>query len=130
MRELDAVEVFTEDEGRLISAKGVVPHSLELFADHFPDFPVLPGVLALEILKRTMAAGMRRQIAVRSLSAVRFHGFLRPGDVWNSEARRLSVSDVSEIWHVSLRHGEKSAVSGRLEIFAENMKMQEGGNRV
>ena len=48
---IEKVDWLKKGEG--IAAQGTVPQSAEFFQDHFPDFPVLPGVLMLEILKQT-----------------------------------------------------------------------------
>lgn len=47
-------------------------------AGHFPGNPVVPGVVVLERVCRTLAR--ERGVAVKSLPVVKFHSPLRPGE--------------------------------------------------
>ena len=53
MTTLSIERVLWVKEGEGIAACGRIPKESEFFKDHFPGFPVLPGVLALEMLKQT-----------------------------------------------------------------------------
>ena len=65
-----------------IAASGVVPTEAEFFKDHFPGFPVLPGVLALEMLKQSAEAYLKKYAGEKSffqlktLKAVKFSQYL------------------------------------------------------
>ena len=113
MESLNPIERRVENEGARIVARGRIPCELELYKDHFPDFPVLPGVLTLEILKRTIAV-RPEQVRLTNLQAVRFQTFLKPGDEWHSESERVSAGNHQEVWKVRLGRGPLTAVAGRM----------------
>lgn len=111
------------EKGRGISLKGRVPSDAAFFQDHFPDFPVLPGVLALEILKRAAevlgqresSPGKNAPYRLRRLEAVRFNAFLRPGDEWEAELElEDSRADGKKQWKARLVSGARTAASARL----------------
>ena len=97
---IDRIIELTRGE-RLVAVK-VVSLAEEYLADHFPTFPVLPGVLMLEAL--TQAAGwlvrdalnfVPSLILLRQAKNVTFKGFVRPGDglTVTVTCRRLAQGD-------------------------------------
>jgi len=108
-----------ENAGARVLARGRIPADLELFKDHFPDFPVLPGVLTIEILKRTIAPEPEKARILR-LNAVRFQNFLKPGDEWQAQSERVSAESRQgvreEVWKVRLGCGPVTAVSARMTL--------------
>lgn len=66
-----------------------VPLTLSLFDTHFPRFPVLPGVLALDNLSELAAHLLERKTGrpwrFRRASQVRWRRYVRPGDVMELE---------------------------------------------
>lgn len=84
-----------------VSARGVrgVGGTMDLLDDHFPDFPVLPGVLLLGSLaelaaiveesttdETAEAAALALQLG--GATRVQFRTFVRPGDVLELEVKR------------------------------------------
>ncbi len=74
--------------GERIVAVKAVSLSEEYLADHFPTFPVLPGVLMLEALVEAAAWLVRDAqdfsssiILLRQAKNVTYKSFVRPGDV-------------------------------------------------
>lgn len=87
---LDRVLEQTDD--RIVAIKQVSAAE-EYLQDHFPTYPVLPGVMMIEAL----AQAARRLLASRDAAlgrhvlgevrALRYVGFVRPGEVLRVEAR-------------------------------------------
>jgi 3-hydroxyacyl-[acyl-carrier-protein] dehydratase len=79
---LDQVTVVEPRKG----ARGFlnVPNTLSLFADHFPRFPVLPGVLVLGSLADLSMQLLKEQTGyawrLGGARQVRFRHFIQPGD--------------------------------------------------
>src|SRR5438067_2592724 len=72
--------------GRLIKAKKGLTLGEEYLADHFPGFPVMPGVLMLQTLVESAAWLLRvtedysySVIALREVKNVKYGSFMEPG---------------------------------------------------
>jgi 3-hydroxyacyl-[acyl-carrier-protein] dehydratase len=85
---IDRIE--TLEPGRRITGYKQIDPNEDYFADHFPGFPVVPGVLALESLAqiggRLVEATVREQSSRRVLpmlakvDSAQFRQAIRPGD--------------------------------------------------
>ena len=116
------------EPGKSITAIKNLSLSEEYLADHFPGFPVMPGVLMVEALVQAAAWHMRQHedfafsmVLLKSARAVKFLSFVAPG-------RTLKVTAEVQDWH----HGEctfkgsgavdgVSAVSARLTLERFNL---------
>ena len=85
-------------ERRIVALKGV-SLAEEYLADHFPTFPVLPGVLMLEALAEAAAWLVRdaqdfafSMILLRSAKNVTYKSFVKPGNLLRVEVtcRRMA----------------------------------------
>ena len=79
---------------RAVALKNVSA-SEEYLADHFPSFPVLPGVFMLEAMIQAARAVLEerglRQMMLGEVRALRYGSFVRPG-----ESLRVEVDLVKE----------------------------------
>lgn len=114
--------------GKSISAIKNLSLAEEYLADHFPGFPVMPGVLMIEALVQTGAWLMRETddfrcstILLKRARAVRFNSFLQPG---HTLALNVTVHESGpEAWTIKGRgtiDGE-SAVNARLVLEQFNL---------
>ena len=100
----------------------------EYLADHFPAFPVLPGVLMLEALVQSAAWLVRiRQdyarsiIVLRSVRNVRYASFVQPGQMLRCELDALEIGqDAARFKGVGSVEGRQT-VSARLELRCFNL---------
>lgn len=89
---IDRVEEL-DTEALTIRVVGTLPESSPVFDGHFPQYPVLPGVMMLEFMNH--AAGyllLRRQEMARfvflgGVKRAKFRRFVVPGDVMSVEAK-------------------------------------------
>jgi 3-hydroxyacyl-[acyl-carrier-protein] dehydratase len=118
------------EPGKGIDLAGRVPENAEFFQDHFPDFPVLPGVLAVDILKRSAECYLSRRdgaglspaggFSLKSLRAVKFAHYLRPGDCWQSRLELVSQTDRSSEWKGQILYEGRVAVTAKLVLGHES----------
>ena len=81
-------DILEQSPDRIVALKRVDP-SDDYLADHFPTFPVLPGVLMVE----TMVQAARRMLASRGdsrlvlgqVKALKFGNFVRPNEALQVE---------------------------------------------
>lgn len=113
MNPLAEQQVLWCEAGKGIKTRGTLPENLQVFEDHFPGFPVLPGVLAIEILNQAALSYCREtgcgQETVRKISAVKFQNYLRPGDRWESSLE-IASNEGGIYWKAKLFSNDKPAV--------------------
>ncbi len=130
-------KILWSERGKGIASAGRIPEKAGFFQDHFPDFPILPGVMALELLRMTvdhyfrevepLGAGSYRLKNVRS---VRFSNYLRPGDEWEGRMDLIEKEGSSTHWRGEIKCGGQTAVTARFvfeieqaeEIISSNSK--------
>ena len=94
------VDEIVEATNEKIVAKHVFTENEYFFKGHFPDYPVVPGVILVETMAQSGGAGLRK---IGTLSAdglfffatvdkVKFRRQVRPGDELRSEVTNLRVS--------------------------------------
>ncbi len=122
---IDKVESISDSA---IVADKHVSLAEEYLADHFPTFPVLPGVMMLEAL--TQAAGWllhrRRKFAcsmvvLRKARNVKYGRFVAPGNHLRVEVELSKLTDGGGVFKASGRVDGVTAVSARLELAYFNL---------
>lgn len=96
MRFLLVDRIISLEPGRKAEAEKSLPVSEEIFQDHFPGFPVVPGVLLIEMMGQTAAKALNAQRLPRGnamlgeVRAARFRQWVKPGEVirLNAEIER------------------------------------------
>lgn len=122
-------EILWIKKGQGIAARGRIPEDSEFFKDHFPGFPVLPGVLALEMLKQTAEHYLRQsgksegyQFSIKKITGVKFSRYLKPGDEWESNLTFESEENNLVKWVGKLLYQGQVAVSAKMIL--ETLKIQ------
>ena len=123
MAKLSIEKVLWVKDGEGITACGRIPEDSEFFQDHFPGFPVLPGVLALEMLKQTAERYLEsipgsegRHYFLKQIRATRFTKYLRPGDEWESRLVLTQTVGEETSWDAKLYFKGEVAVSAKLTL--------------
>jgi 3-hydroxyacyl-[acyl-carrier-protein] dehydratase len=111
------------DDDRIVAVKHV-SLAEEYLADHFPTFPVLPGVLMLEAIAQ--AAGWllhRRRSFAKSMAVlkearnVKYGRFVAPGDWLRVDVEFARDTDAGGATFKAAGYvGEATAVSARIEL--------------
>jgi 3-hydroxyacyl-[acyl-carrier-protein] dehydratase len=112
---------------RLVATKHV-SLAEEYLADHFPTFPVLPGVMMLEAL--TQAAGWvlhRRSDFAKSFAVlkearnVKYGNFVAPGNHLRVEVELVKDTDAGAAFKATGTVNGSTAVAARIEIAYFNL---------
>jgi len=95
----------------------------EYLADHFPAYPVLPGVLMLEALVQTAAWLVRVStdfakslILLREARNVRYGSFVRPGERLRMDVSALEIAETRSRFKAVGRCEGEVAVQARLVL--------------
>lgn len=86
--------------GRSITARKNLSLAEEYLADHFPGFPVMPGVLMLEAMTQTGAWLVRATddfahsiVTLKEARNVKYGNFVEPGQTLNVEVEWVKATD-------------------------------------
>lgn len=103
----------------------------EYLADHFPSFPVLPGVLMLEAMTQSAAWLVRLEqdfahsiVLLKTARNVRYAYFLRPGNTLRTEVDLVSIDDDLAKFKASGYVDDRLAVSAKLELMWRDLAAQ------
>jgi 3-hydroxyacyl-[acyl-carrier-protein] dehydratase len=94
------VDEIIEATNEKIIAKRVFAESEYFFKGHFPEYPIVPGVILIETMAQSGGAGLRKLGVLgddalfffASVNKVKFRRQVRPGDELRSEVLNLRVS--------------------------------------
>ncbi|MDR2942996.1 MAG: 3-hydroxyacyl-ACP dehydratase FabZ [Treponema sp.] len=92
-------EIIQADKEKII-AKRVFTEKEYFFKGHFPEYPVVPGVILVETMAQSGGAGLRKcgvlgedsLFFFATVDKVKFRRQVRPGDEVRSEITNLRVS--------------------------------------
>jgi 3-hydroxyacyl-[acyl-carrier-protein] dehydratase len=122
---IDKVEQLT---GERIVAVKYVTLAEEYLADHFPTFPVLPGVMMLEAA--VQAAGWllhhrtnfsRSMAVLKEARNIKYGQFVAPGNFLRMEVELLKASDAGGTFKATGSVNEAQAVQMRVELAYFNL---------
>ena len=123
---IDKVESLSDD--RIVAVK-YVTLAEEYLADHFPTFPVLPGVMMLEAI--TQAAGWllhhrtkfaKSMAILKEAKNVKYGSFVAPGNFLRVEIEYLKPTDAGgATFKATGSVNETSALSARVELAYFNL---------
>jgi 3-hydroxyacyl-[acyl-carrier-protein] dehydratase len=119
--------------GKSITAVKCLSLSEEYLQDHFPRFPVMPGVLMLEAmfqasmwLARATDEFKYSSVVLREGKSLKFQGFVQPGDSLVVKAEIKTVKDSVRNLKVIGEINGKTATSGRIVVDSFNLADREG----
>lgn len=125
--------ILSLEKGKSITAVKGLSLSEEYLQDHFPRFPIMPGVLMVEAmfqasmwLVRASADFEFAKVAMKEAKSVKFQGFVQPGDSLVVNAQIKSQSESLTTLKVTGTINGKTATGGRLVIDSYNYADREG----
>ena len=116
-----------EPERRIVTRKALAA-SEEYLADHFPTFPVMPGVLMLEALVQSAAFLVHAStdfryslVLLREARNVNYRTFVAPGDVLELEVTVRELGEQTSSFSGIGRCGDEQVVKARLTLEHERL---------
>lgn len=123
---VDKIELL-EPGKRIVTIKAL-SLAEEYLADHFPTFPVLPGVMMLEALVQSAAWLTRLHqnfsksvIVLAAARNVRYASFVQPGNTLRSEVEAMEIGENSAKFKAVATVEDRVAVQARLELRCFNL---------
>lgn len=111
------------DSGRRIVAQKALSLAEEYLADHFPKFPVLPGVLMLEAMVQACAWLVREKldfapslVLLKEARNVTYKSFVAPGQVLTIEAECQEMGPAQSRFAARGHVDGREMVKGRLTL--------------
>ena len=122
---IDKIESISDQ--RIVAVK-FVSLAEEYLADHFPTFPVLPGVMMLEAITQAAAwllhhrTGFSKSIAVlKEAKNVKYGQFVAPGNYLKVDVEFARLTDGGASFKASGFAGTDPALQARVELAYFNL---------
>ena len=123
------VDEIIEANDKKIIARHVFTEKEFFFPGHFPEYPVVPGVILIETMAQSGGAGLRKLgilgsdalFFLATIDKVKFRRQIRPGEEVRSEIENLRVSPKM------IKQSGKAFVGEELAAEAEWMCLVGGG---
>ncbi len=131
--------VLIDRISELHSGERIVAHKAlslaeEYLADHFPAFPVLPGVLMVEAMVQASAWVVRAAldfapalVVLKEARNVTYRSFLAPGQVMTIESVCKELSAEQSVFAARGRVEDREIVKGRLTLRHLNLADTDAG---
>ncbi len=126
-------KVISIEPGKKIVTIKALSLAEEYLADHFPTFPVLPGVMMLEALTQSAAWLVRIQqnfansiVVMSAARNIRYANFVAPGNIMRCEVEAMEIGETTAKFKGTAFVEDKTTVSGRLELRCFNLAEKAG----
>jgi 3-hydroxyacyl-[acyl-carrier-protein] dehydratase len=132
---LDAIRSY--EPGVELTAIKNVALSEEYLADHFPEFPVLPGVFMLEAATQAAAWLLRLSenfahsiICLKEARNIKYADFVPPGETLKVTVSMIKRDDRLASFKIEGSLGDRPTLSGRLVLETYNLRDRDPELRV
>lgn len=126
---IDKIE--SASANRLVGVK-YVSLAEEYLADHFPTFPVLPGVMMLEALTQAAAwlLHLRHDFGcsmavLKEARNVKYGRFVAPGNFLRVEVELIKLTDTGAVFKAAGNVNDAQALSARIELAYFNLSSRQ-----
>ncbi len=120
------------DPPKRIATSKALSLAEEYLADHFPTFPVMPGVLMLETIVQSAAWLVRvtedfahSMIVLEEARNINYKSFVSPGRTLDVTVDAIRIEDRSSEFRAVGRCGEREMVKARLRLRHYNIADQD-----
>lgn len=116
------------EPGKRIVTSKALSLAEEYLADHFPAFPVMPGVLMIEAMVQSAAWLVRIEqdfaksmVVLTTARNVKYTYFVKPGNILRCEVEAMEIGPETSKFRASGYVGDRKAVAGRIELRSFNL---------
>ena len=116
------------EPGKRIATIKAVSLAEEYLADHFPAFPVLPGVMMIEALVQSAAWLIRVEqdfansiVVLAQARNVKYASFVPPGKILRCDVEAISIGPAESKFKASGYVDDEVAVSAKLTLRSFNL---------
>lgn len=116
------------EPGKRIVTSKALSLAEEYLADHFPAFPVMPGVLMIEAMVQAAAWLVRVEqdfarsmVVLTTVRNVKYTYFVKPGNILRCEVEALEIGPDTSKFKAAGYVGDRQAVAGRIELRSFNL---------
>lgn len=116
-----------EPPSRIVTRKALTLAE-EYLADHFPTFPVMPGVLMLEAMVQSAAWLVRASqdfahsmVVLEEARNINYKSFVAPGRTLDVTVEALEINDRDSEFKAAGRSGDDEMVKARLRLRHYNL---------
>ncbi len=120
--------LIRHESARSITMIKQVSLAEEYLADHFPDFPVLPGVMMLEAAIQAAAWLVREWdqfqhslVVLKEVRGIRYGTFVSPGNALHIQVDVIRLEAMRSEFKIRGSVGQATAIQGRLELAHKNL---------
>lgn len=121
-------KVLDLEAGKHITAVKAVSLAEEYLADHFPSFPVLPGVMMLEALVQTAATLVRvtnnfeqSMVILHEAKNVKYKSFVKPGNLLILKIEAKSIEANCSTFKASAFVEDRTMIEARITLKHYNL---------
>ncbi len=119
--------ITLEPGARIVTSKSLTLAE-EYLADHFPTFPVMPGVLMLEVMVQSASWLVRAtqdfshsMIVLAEAKNINYKSFVTPGRTLEVKVKAVRIDDKESQFKAFGRCGEEEMVKARLRLRHYNL---------
>lgn len=120
--------IVSLEPGKNIVATKSLSMGEEYLRDHFPKFPVMPGVLMIEAMTQSSAWLMRvtedfahSMVILKAVKNVKFGKFLQPGQTMTVTAKLVEQNDTTAVFKTEGLIDGQSRVRAQLTLAKYNL---------
>ena len=90
------------------------------FSGHFPDNPILPGIVQLKMVADVIALARQERLWIKRLHRVKFKRIVKPGEQLDI---RVAATDTGALYSFRITHATEDVCSGTMSL--ENQQYAE-----
>ena len=117
---MESLTEYTVDRGEDMSVNGtfVFQPDFPCFQGHFPDQPILPGIIQMAAVRSLAIKALNRQLVPTATGRIKFRGFIQPKEQISINVN-LKKSQMTWRAIFSISHENETVTTGRID-FCEN----------